>query len=107
MGSVIRRALVFRALAPVGLGVVLALGGGVAAALADDVNLDGDQVTISVTITPLEPCALSESECPGGGDDGLAMTGLVIGAPLAAGVLLAAIGATAYTTSRRRSAASS
>ena len=107
MASVQRRALLHRLLATLSLGVLLALGGGAAASYADDITLDGDQVTITVTITPLEPCAISASECPGGAGDGLAMTGLVIGAPLAAGVLLAAIGATAYTLSRRRSAASS
>ena len=45
-------------LVPLGLGVVLAVGVGAPAALADEVDIVTDQITIYVTIDQFDPCAV-------------------------------------------------
>ena len=96
------RRLRARGLVAVAFGVLLTAGAGVAPAMADD-NLDGGgEVTISVTIPPLERCTAAASDCADAGYRPLAMTGAAVGVPLAAGLLLVALGAGAHVLAGRR-----
>lgn len=97
-----RRTALARALTPLWLGLILTVGAGVSAAVADDVPHGDDEVSISVTIDEFDPCAVDAPGCAGGGDGGLAMTGLAIGIPLGAGIVLVGVGVGVYAVVSRR-----
>ena len=99
------RRLAARSLAPVLLGLLLALGAAASGAAADEAYGD-DEVTISVTIDELNLCDRGLPGCHPGGDGALGQTGLQIATPLGLGVLFAALGLGTYALARRNSTSS-